>query len=62
MFSTGQIVFASLFTIVFIAVIVRSYKKDKKWLTKNYKGVQWVALFFISFIIILFCIKYFLNN
>jgi amino acid transporter len=62
MFSTGQIIFALLFAIVFTAVIILSYKKDQKWLSKNYKGVKWVAIAFISFIIILFCIKYLLKG
>jgi sterol desaturase/sphingolipid hydroxylase (fatty acid hydroxylase superfamily) len=62
MFSTGQIIFALLFAVSFFAIIVWSYKKDKKWLSKNYKGIKWVALFFIGFIIILFCIKYLLKD
>lgn len=60
-FSTGQIVFAALFAVGFIAVIVFTYKKDSKLHSKNYRGVQWVALFFVGFILILFCIKYFLK-
>ncbi len=62
MFSTGQIIFAVLFVIVFAAVILSSYVKDKKLHSKNYKGVKWVGIFFMTFIIILFCIKYFIKN
>ncbi len=62
MFSTGQIVFALLFAIGFITIIVFSYKKDKKLHSKNYKGVEWVAAGFIIFIIILFCIKHLLKE
>lgn len=58
MFSTGQLVFAILFSIAFAAVIIFSYKKDKKMHQKNYKGVKWVGAFFILFIITLFFIKY----
>ncbi len=61
MFSTGQIVFALLFAVGFIAVIVFTYRKDKKLHSKNYKGVQWIALAFIIFILLLFFIKYMLK-
>lgn len=62
MFSTGQIIFAALFFIAFVAIISFSYKKDKKLHRKNYKGVIWILVSFIGFIIILFIIKYFLKN
>lgn len=62
MFSTGQIVFALLFAIVFIAIIIFSYRKDKKLHLKNYKGVKWIALAFIAFILTLFLIKYTLKT
>lgn len=62
MFSTGQLIFALLFAIGFIAIIVYSYKKDKKLHKKNYKGVQWIALTFIAFILILFLMKYLLKT
>nr|WP_242527941.1 hypothetical protein [Muricauda sp. CAU 1633] len=62
MFSTGQLIFAALFLIVFIAIISFSYKKDKKLHKKNYKGVLWILVSFVTFIIILFLIKYFLKN
>lgn len=62
MFSSGQIIFAVLFAIAFIAIIVISYKKDWKLHQKNYKGVKWVGIFFILFLLILFFIKYFLKN
>ncbi|QCX00836.1 hypothetical protein FGM00_12215 [Aggregatimonas sangjinii] len=59
MFSTGQLVFAILFIIVFALAIIFSYQKDKKLHLKNYKGVKWVGIFFVIFIISLFLIKYF---
>lgn len=62
MFSTGQLIFAALFFVVFVTVIFLTYKKDKSWHKKNYKGVQWVFTSFVIFIIILFLIKYFLKN
>lgn len=62
MFSNGQLIFAILFLIVFAIVITGTYKKDRKLHSKNYKGVKWVGIIFIFFLIILFCIKYSLNN
>lgn len=62
MFSTGQLIFAGLFVIVFSVIIILSYKKDKKLHLKNFKGVKWVGIFFIIFLIILFYIKYLLKN
>ncbi len=62
MFSTGQMVFALLFALAFITVIVVMYRKDKKWQQKQYKGVIWVLVAFVSFIIILGLLKYILKN
>ncbi len=61
MFSTGQLIFAALFALGFITIIIVSYKKDKKLHLKNYKGVKWVALTFVIFLILLFVIKYLLK-
>jgi len=62
MFSNGQLIFAGLFAITFIAIISLSYKKDQKIHSKNYKGVLYVGITFVIFIILLFIIKYFLKN
>lgn len=62
MFSTGQLIFAAFFFIAFVAIIILSYKKDKKLHRKNYKGVIQILVSFITFIIILFLIKHFLKN
>lgn len=62
MFSTGQLIFAGLFVVAFIFIMIKAYKRDKSWHKKNYKGVQWILVSFIIFIIILFLIKYFLKN
>ncbi len=62
MFSSGQILFALIFIVVFIGVLLFSYAKDKKLHDRNYKGVKWVGFVFTTFIIILFVIKYLLKN
>lgn len=62
MFSTGQLIFSALFFLVFIVVMILVYRKDKAWHKKNYKGVIWVLVSFVAFIIILFLIKQFLKN
>ncbi len=62
MFTTGQLIFAGLFAVVFVIVSFLAYKKDLKIHTKNYKGVQWVAFAFAFFIAILFLIKYLIKN
>ncbi len=61
MFSKGQMIFATLFVIVFAAAIFITYRKDKKLHAKNYKGAVWVAVAFLIFIAVLFCIKYILK-
>ena len=62
MFSTGQLVFAILFIIAFIILMIISYRKDTKLHQRNYKGAKWVLISFVIFIIVLFLIKYFLKN
>lgn len=62
MFTTGQILFAAIFIIVFTAVIIQTYRKDRKLHRRNYGGVQWIGIFFVGFVIILFIIKYILKN
>ena len=62
MFSTGQLIFAGLFFVIFATIIFLMYKKDNKLHSKNYKGVKWVLISFAIFIIFLFLIKSFLKN
>lgn len=62
MFSLGQMIFAGLFAIAFILILILSYRKDKNLHSKNYKGVKWIGISFAIFIILLFIIKYYLNN
>ncbi|TDN87231.1 hypothetical protein DET49_11392 [Salegentibacter sp. 24] len=61
MFSTGQLVFAGLFLITFIIIIVISYKKDTLLHKRQYKGSIWVLLAFLAFIGLLFILKGVLN-
>lgn len=62
MFSTGQWIFAALFAMVFGAVVFISYRKDKKMHARNYKGVLWIGVVFVAFIILLFLIKHMLRK
>jgi len=62
MFSTGQMIFAGLFIVVFSAIIILTYRRDKNLHSKAYSGVKWIGITFIIFIIILFFIKYLLKN
>ena len=62
MFSTGQVIFALLFILDFVLVIVQMYRKDRKWQQKQYKGAGWVLLFFIGFMALLLFLKYILRE
>lgn len=57
MFSTGQIIFALSFIIVFTIIIIIMYRKDLKMHKVYYKGSLWVLLTFILFMVLLFVIK-----
>jgi hypothetical protein len=57
MFSTGQLIFAILFLISFVIIIVFSYKKDTIIHQKFYKGSYKVLIAFLIFIFLLFVIK-----
>lgn len=57
MFSTGQLIFAALFLVAFIGVLIFSYKKDTLLHKKHYKGSFFILLAFIAFILLLFFIK-----
>ena len=58
MFTAGQIVFALLFILVFVVVMVRMYRKDLPWMRKQYKGTIWVLIAFIGFMALLLLLKY----
>lgn len=57
MFSTGQLIFAVLFAIAFILIIIYTYRKDLKLHRQNYKGTLWVLLAFLAFIGFIVAIK-----
>lgn len=61
MFSTGQLIFAAIFVLVFIIVIIYSYRKDLQLHRKYYKGTVYILIGFILFIALLFVIKVYLN-
>ncbi|HBC03760.1 MAG TPA: hypothetical protein PKH16_10790 [Aequorivita sp.] len=62
MFTTGQFVFAVLFFIVFVIIMVYSYRGDKKLHKKQYKGSLWILVGFIAFIVFLLLVKTYLKN
>lgn len=57
MFSTGQYIFAALFFIVFVTIIIFTYRKDSKLHRKYYKGSFFVLLAFLFFLGLLVVIK-----
>ncbi len=63
MFSTGQIYFAIFFVIAFVIAMIGVYKRDLKIHKTFYKGSSlWVLLGFLSFVAILFVLKFYLKN
>ena len=62
MITTGQIVFAVLFFIAFVIIMVYSYRGDKKLHKKQYKGSLWILVGFIAFIVFLLLLKTYLKN
>lgn len=50
MFTKGQWIFGILFALVFIGVLIYTYRKDLKLHKKYYKGSIWVLIGFITFI------------
>ncbi|PDS26279.1 hypothetical protein B0A77_02930 [Flavobacterium branchiophilum] len=62
MFSTGQLIFASLFFVSFVLITMYSYKKDKNLHSFFYKGNYKVLLAFLIFIGLLFVIKFYFKH
>ena len=62
MFSRGQALFAVFFLIIFITIIIFSYRKDIKNHRVHYKGSLKILLIFIMSLVGLFLIKYFTQN
>jgi hypothetical protein len=58
MFSTGQLIFAILFLIAFVAVISYTYRKDLKLHKRYYSGTIWVLIAFVGFIALIATIKF----
>ena len=48
MFTTGRIIFASLFAIAFIAYLIWAYRKDAQLSKKYYKGAGYILLILIG--------------
>tara|TARA_Y100000991_G_C21808976_1_gene278799 strand:- start:1 stop:189 length:189 start_codon:yes stop_codon:yes gene_type:complete len=61
MFSRGQLIFGSIFAVVFFVIIIVAYKKDAVLHKKYYNGVFWILLTFISFIAGIAAIKFLLG-
>jgi cytochrome bd-type quinol oxidase subunit 1 len=62
MFSTGQWIFAAFFVVAFVVLMLFSYKKDKVLHKKYYKGSFYILLGFLTFVLILFLMKFFLKS
>ncbi|CAL2074958.1 hypothetical protein [Tenacibaculum sp. 190524A02b] len=59
MFTTGRIIFASLFVVVFVGAMVFSYRKDAKNNKKYYQnGALFTAIGIVVTILLLFLFKY----
>lgn len=61
MFSQGQLIFGITFVIIFIAIIIYTYRKDSNIHQKYYKGSLWILLVFIGFISSIAAIKFILG-
>tara|TARA_B110000444_G_scaffold261151_1_gene311460 strand:+ start:11036 stop:11224 length:189 start_codon:yes stop_codon:yes gene_type:complete len=57
MFSSGQLLFAVFFVIIFSTIIFYSYKRDKKDQEEYFKGSFKIILFMIGLVLSLFLIK-----
>ncbi|WP_299889305.1 hypothetical protein [uncultured Lacinutrix sp.] len=58
MFSTGQLIFAICFAMVFISSLIYTYRKDINIHKQHYRGTLWVLLAFIGFIGLIAAIKF----
>ncbi|MEC8829677.1 MAG: hypothetical protein VXY88_01245 [Bacteroidota bacterium] len=61
MFSSGQLIFVIIFALVFVFVLVMTYRKDANLHKNYYKGVFWILIIFVAFISGIAAIKFFLG-
>jgi len=59
MFTPGRIAFIIFFVVVFVAILIYSYIKDKGLHNKYYKGSLFVLLGFFTFIISLVILRFY---
>ena len=57
MFTKGQLIFAALFFVSFVAITIWSYRKELMHHKKNYPGSARVLWTFALFIALLFVLK-----
>jgi hypothetical protein len=57
MFTSGQLIFAVLFFLTFVGVMIWSYRKDLKLHQKYYKGSYWVLVALIVFFSLIYALK-----
>jgi len=57
MLSTGQLIFTISFLVVFVIILIYSYRGDKKLHKKHYKKNFWVLVIFVFFILLLVGVK-----
>ncbi|MGB7786359.1 MAG: hypothetical protein WBL27_09680 [Salinimicrobium sp.] len=62
MFTNGQLVFAGVFFIAFVAIIFYTYRKDLKLHRKYYRGTFVILIVFLLFVALLFILKGFLKG
>ena len=62
MFTTGQLIFAGFFVVVFIIAMVYVYRKDLGLHKMHYKGSYKILLGFLAFVALLFIIKIYLKE
>lgn len=57
MFSQGQLIFAAIFVVAFVAIMIFSYRKDLGLHRKHYKGSTFILIGFLVFVALLFVLK-----
>jgi len=62
MFSTDQWIFAAIFLIAFIVILVFSYRKDLRQNRTYFKNAIWILVGFIVFILLILALKLLLKN